>query len=87
MFSYVGRGIHPGLGFIAGWAIVFVVVNTAISRLGVGSLKILNRVFLAIELVLFFVGQIGLISSLVNFGAIIFGVNVFRGRGVPALSQ
>jgi amino acid transporter len=84
VFSYVGRGIHPGAGFFAGWAIlldylliptllyvfaaesmiglfpgtprwlwaiVFVVVNTVINLLGVDSLKIANRVFLATELV------------------------------------
>nr|MDT0526596.1 amino acid permease [Streptomyces sp. DSM 41633] len=84
MYAYVGRGIHPGLGFFAGWAIlldylliptllyvfaaesmvglfpdtprwvwaiVFVVVNTIINLLGVGSLKLVNRVFLAVELV------------------------------------
>ncbi|OLT92857.1 APC family permease [Mycobacterium syngnathidarum] len=84
VYAYVGRGIHPGLGFFAGWAIlldylliptllyvfaaesmvglfpgtprwvwaiVFVVVNTIINLLGVGSLKIVNRVFLAVELV------------------------------------
>jgi amino acid transporter len=33
------------------WAIVFVVVNTIINLAGIGSLKIANRVFLAIELV------------------------------------
>ncbi|MBX7453274.1 APC family permease [Mycolicibacterium sp. 3033] len=84
VFSYVGRGIHPGAGFFAGWAmlldyllvptllyvfaaesmiglfpdtprwmwaILFVLVNTAINLLGVDSLKMANRVFLAIELV------------------------------------
>ena len=84
VFSYVGRGIHPSLGFFAGWAIlldyllvptllyvfaaesmvglfpgtprwlwaiVFVVVNTIINLAGIDSLKIANRVFLAIELV------------------------------------
>jgi amino acid transporter len=84
VFSYVGRGIHPGVGFFAGWAIlldylliptllyvfaaesmvglfpdtprwlwaiVFVAVNTLINLLGVDSLKIANRLFLAIELV------------------------------------
>ena len=84
VFSYVGRGIHPGAGFFAGWAIlldyllvptllyvfaaesmiglfpdtprwmwaiVFVIVNTVINLLGVDSLKMANRVFLAIELV------------------------------------
>lgn len=33
------------------WAIVFVLVNTVINLAGVGSLKVANRVFLAIELV------------------------------------
>lgn len=33
------------------WAIIFVVVNTAINLLGVSSLKMVNRIFLAIELV------------------------------------
>ena len=84
VFSYVGRGIHPGAGFFAGWAIlldyllvptllyvfaaesmiglfpgtprwlwaiVFVIVNTIINIAGVSSLKLANRVFLAIELV------------------------------------
>lgn len=84
VFSYVGRGIHPDVGFFAGWAILldyvlvptllyvfaaesmiglfpgtprwlwailFVLVNTVINLLGVDSLKIANRVFLAIELV------------------------------------
>jgi amino acid transporter len=84
VFSYVGRGIRPEIGFFAGWgilldylliptllyvfaaesmvglfpdtprwlwAIVFVVVNTVINLLGVDSLKIANRLFLAIELV------------------------------------
>jgi len=84
VFSYVGRGIHPGAGFFAGWvmlldylliptllyvfaaesmvglfpdtprwlwAILFVLVNTGINLLGVDSLKIANRAFLAIELV------------------------------------
>lgn len=84
VFSYVGRGIHPNVGFFAGWAIlldyvlvptllyvfaaesmiglfpgtprwlwaiVFVLVNTVINLLGVDSLKMANRAFLAIELV------------------------------------
>src|SRR5919206_3227973 len=33
------------------WALVFVAVNTAINLLGVDSLKIANRLFLALELV------------------------------------
>jgi amino acid transporter len=84
VFSYVGRGIHPSAGFIAGWAILldyllvptliyvvatesmiglfpgtprwmwavtFVIVNTLINLAGIGSLKIANRLFLAIELI------------------------------------
>ncbi len=84
VFSYVGRGIHPALGFFAGWAIlldyllvptllyvfaaesmvglfpgsarwvwalVFVAINTVVNILGISSLKLANRVFLAIELV------------------------------------
>lgn len=83
VFSYVGRGIHPGAGFFAGWAIlldylliptllyvlaaesmiglfpgtqrwlwalVFVLVNTVINLLGINSLKMANRLFLALEL-------------------------------------
>jgi amino acid transporter len=33
------------------WAIIFVIVNTIINLLGVGTLKVANRIFLAIELV------------------------------------
>ena len=33
------------------WAVIFVVVNTVINLLGISSLKMVNRVFLAIELV------------------------------------
>src|SRR3978361_1091736 len=84
VFSYVGRGIHPPLGFFAGWAIlldyllvptllyvfaaesmvgifpgsarwiwalVFVAINTVVNLLGISSIKMANRVFLAIELV------------------------------------
>ncbi|MGY4709889.1 APC family permease [Mycolicibacterium sp. CBM1] len=80
----VGRGIHPNVGFFAGWAIlldyllvptllyvfaaesmiglfpgtprwlwaiVFVLANTVINLLGVDSLKMANRAFLAVELV------------------------------------
>jgi amino acid transporter len=83
VFSYVGRGLHPTVGFFAGWAILldyllvptllyvfaassmagifpdvpqwiwavaFVVINTVINVLGIGSIKIANRVMLAIQL-------------------------------------
>lgn len=84
VFSYVGRGIHPNVGFFAGWAIlldyllvptllyvfaaesmigifpgtprwlwalVFVAINTVVNLLGISSIKIMNRLFLAVELV------------------------------------
>lgn len=55
------------------WAIIFVIVNTIINLLGVGTLKIANRVFLAIELlfvVIFVVIAVRAISgaSLPNVG-------------------
>ncbi|KEP72558.1 porin, partial [Microbacterium sp. SUBG005] len=83
MFSYVGRGIHPTVGFFAGWAILldyllvptllyvfaassmagifpdvpqwiwavaFVIINTVINVLGIGSIKLANRVMLGIQL-------------------------------------
>lgn len=87
VFSYVGRGIHPTVGFFAGWAILLdyllvptllyvfaassmigifprspewlwavicVGINTIINVLGIGSIKLANRIFLAIEII--FVG-------------------------------
>ncbi|MCU1635473.1 MAG: amino acid permease [Cryobacterium sp.] len=84
VFSYVGRGIHPTVGFFAGWAIlldyllvptllyvfaaesmigifpgserwwwalIFVAINTVVNLLGITSIKLMNRVFLAIEVV------------------------------------
>ncbi len=83
VFSYVGRGIHPTVGFFAGWAILldyllvptllyvfaassmagifpdvpqwiwavaFVIINTVINVLGIGSIKLANRVMLGIQL-------------------------------------
>lgn len=83
VFSYVGRGIHPNVGFFAGWAIlldyllvptllyvfaaesmvglfpgtprwlwalIFVAINMVINLRGISSMKIVNRVFLSIEL-------------------------------------
>lgn len=79
----MGRGIHPTIGFFAGWAIlldylliptllyvfaaesmigifpgsarwvwalVFVALNTAVNLLGISSLKLMNRIFLVVEL-------------------------------------
>jgi len=84
VFSYVGRGIHPTVGFFAGWAIlldylliptllyvfaaesmvgifpdtprwlwalIFVAINTVVNLAGITSLKLMNRVFLTIQLV------------------------------------
>ncbi|GAA1343899.1 APC family permease [Arthrobacter roseus] len=84
VFSYVGRGIHPNVGFFAGWAIlldyllvptllyvfaaesmvglfpdsprwlwalVFVAINMVINLMGVSSMKLINRLFLTMELV------------------------------------
>lgn len=84
VFSYVGRGIHPTVGFFAGWAIlldyllvptllyvfaaesmvgifpdsprwlwavIFVAINTTINLLGIGSMKLINRIFLTVELI------------------------------------
>ncbi len=84
VFSYVGRGINPTVGFFAGWAIlldyllvptllyvfasesmvgifpdsprwvwalIFVAINTTINLLGISSIKRMNRIFLAIEVI------------------------------------
>lgn len=83
VFSYVGAGVHPALGFFAGWlmlldyllvptllyvfaaesmigifpgterwmwALVFVAINTIINLAGVNSIKLMNRLFLVMEL-------------------------------------
>jgi amino acid transporter len=102
VFSYVGRGIHPALGFFAGWAIlldyllvptllyvfaaesmvgifpgsarwiwalVFVAINTVVNLLGISSIKLANRFFLAIELVFVVIFVIIAVIAL-NGGAI-----------------
>jgi amino acid transporter len=84
VYSYVGRGIHPVLGFFAGWTIlldylliptllyvfaaesmggifpsvpkplwiiVFLVINTAINYVGISFTAVVNRLFLAAELI------------------------------------
>ena len=43
-------GIFPGTPRWM-WALVFVAINTAINLLGISSIKVMNRVFLAVELV------------------------------------
>ncbi|WBT08712.1 APC family permease [Corynebacterium sp. SCR221107] len=83
VFSYVGRGINPSIGFFAGWlmlldylliptllyimasesmvglfpgtprwmwGLVFVILNVSVNLMGVSSLKIMNRIFLVMEL-------------------------------------
>lgn len=83
VFSYVGAGVHPNLGFFAGWlmlldyllvptllyvfaaesmigifpgterwmwALIFVAINTIVNLAGVNSIKLMNRVFLLMEL-------------------------------------
>jgi amino acid transporter len=104
VFSYVGAGIHPNLGFFAGWlmlldyllvptllyvfaaesmigifpgterwvwALVFVIINTVVNLAGVNSIKLMNRVFLVMEL--FFV---------VTF--VIIAVKTLNGGTLPA---
>lgn len=102
VFSYVGRGIHPTIGFFAGWAIlldylliptllyvfaaesmigifpgsarwvwalVFVALNTAVNLLGISSLKLMNRIFLVVELAFVVIFIIIAVSAL-NGGTI-----------------
>ncbi len=84
VYSYVGRGLHPVLGFFAGWTIlldyllvptllyvfaaesmsgifpgvpkplwiiVFLVINTSVNFVGISFTAIVNRLFLAAELI------------------------------------
>jgi amino acid transporter len=84
VYSYVGRGLHPVLGFFAGWTIlldyllvptllyvfaaesmggifpsvpkpawiiVFLVINTAVNYVGISFTALVNRLFLAAELI------------------------------------
>jgi amino acid transporter len=84
VYSYVGRGLHPKLGFIAGWTIlldyllvptllyvfaaesmsgiftavpkwiwviVFLLINTAINYIGISFTALVNRLFLAAEVI------------------------------------
>ncbi|ABS02042.1 APC family permease [Kineococcus radiotolerans] len=102
VFSYVGRGVHPALGFLAGWvmlldylliptllyvfaaesmvgifpgsprwvwALVFVAVNTVVNLLGISSLKLANRVFLAVEIV-FVAAFVVIAATALNGGTI-----------------
>jgi amino acid transporter len=105
VYSYVGRGLHPVLGFFAGWTIlldyllvptllyvfaaesmsgifpgvpkplwivVFLVVNTAVNYVGISFTAVVNRLFLAAELVfvaIFVVMAVVAISRGVNGAA------------------
>jgi amino acid transporter len=84
VYSYVGRGLHPVLGFFAGWTIlldyllvptllyvfaaesmagifpgfpkplwiiVFLVINTGVNYVGISFTAVVNRLFLAAELI------------------------------------
>ncbi|MCW2810212.1 MAG: amino acid transporter [Friedmanniella sp.] len=102
VYSYVGRGLHPVLGFFAGWTIlldyllvptllyvfaaesmsgifpgvpkpvwivVFLVINTAVNFVGISFTAVVNRLFLAAELVfvvIFIVMAVVAISKGVN---------------------
>ncbi len=99
VYSYVGRGLHPALGFFAGWTIlldylliptllyvfaaesmagifpgvpkpvwivVFLVINTAINFVGISFTAIVNRLFLAAELVFVLIFVIMAVAALVK---------------------
>lgn len=83
VYAYVGRGVHPNLGFLAGWTIlldyllvptllyviaalsmegiapgvprwvwivVFLAINTTVNYVGISFTAVVNRIFLAAEL-------------------------------------
>ena len=102
VYSYVGRGLNPQIGFFAGWTILldylliptllyvfaaesmagifpgvpkpvwiilFLVINTSINYVGISFTAVVNRLFLAAELVfvvIFFIMAIVAISRGVN---------------------
>ena len=99
VYSYVGRGMHPKLGFIAGWTIlldyllvptllyvfaaesmsgifpavpkwvwilVFLAVNTAINYVGVSFTAVVNRLFLAAEVVFIVIFAVMAIVAIVH---------------------
>lgn len=105
VYSYVGRALHPVLGFFAGWTIlldyllvptllyvfaaesmagifpgvpkplwiiVFLIINTAVNYVGISFTAIVNRLFLAAELI--FV-VIFVIMAIVAIVAINHGTN------------
>jgi amino acid transporter len=48
------------------WALIFVAINTVINLLGISSIKLMNRIFLAIELVFVVIFVIIAVSALTN---------------------
>lgn len=58
-------GIFPGSPRWM-WALIFVAVNTVINLLGISSLKMMNRIFLAIELVFVVIFVVIAVTALTN---------------------
>ncbi len=98
VYSYVGRGLHPHVGFMAGWTIlldyvlvptllyvfaaesmsgifpdvpkpvwivVFLAINTTINYVGISFTAIVNRLFLAAELVFVLIFVVMAIAAVV----------------------
>ena len=61
-------GIFPGTARWM-WALIFVAINTAVNLLGISSIKLMNRVFLAIEVVFIVIFVIIAVTAL-NGGTI-----------------
>ncbi|MBA8792551.1 amino acid transporter [Friedmanniella endophytica] len=110
VYSYVGRGLHPVVGFFAGWTIlldyllvptllyvfaaesmsgifpavpkpvwiiVFLLVNTAVNYIGISFTALVNRLFLAAELVFVVIFVVMAVSAIVR------GVNGARFTTTP----
>ena len=110
VYAYVGRGIDPRLGFIAGWTIlldyllvptllyvfaaesmtgifpdvpkwawiiVFLVLNTAVNYIGISFTALVNRLFLAAEIIFI------IIFVIMAIVAITHGVNGARVTTAP----
>ncbi|GAB3915045.1 amino acid transporter [Microlunatus endophyticus] len=99
VYSYVGRGLHPRLGFIAGWTIlldyllvptllyvfaaesmsgifpgvpkwiwviIFLVINTGVNYIGISFTALVNRLFLAAEVIFIVIFVIMAILAIVH---------------------
>ncbi|KAJ1684766.1 hypothetical protein LUZ63_020037 [Rhynchospora breviuscula] len=99
VYAYVGRGVHPQLGFIAGWTIlldyllvptllyvfaaesmsgifpgvprwawivVFLALNTAVNYVGISFTAIVNRLFLAAEVVFIVIFVVMAVVAIAN---------------------